>query len=138
MPIDYPSDLPITDAKLLFDMATGRVEKDLKMALHSGWTLQGYLQGMIFPPGDYTTSDVEVEVDTAAVDDEQAVAALGFLCEDETARGAFEAQGLLSGISGRVAYLVVAKMLLPVLFRWLKEWAEGEGLDELIEKMKDK
>jgi len=140
MTVAYPTAVPSDEIKSLFDMLTGKVEADLNTALHSGWVVQGYLQGLIWPEGGESGPKAKVLSVTGEkvpkLTDEQAVMALGVLANKRTVKAQFQAQGLLGGgvVGGRLKE-EIAKMLLPVLLNWIKKWVNGGGLDKLIEKI---
>ena len=139
MSVAYPSAVPSDDIKNLFDMLTGKVDADLNTALHAGWNVQGYLQGLIWPTTQAAGPKAKVLTlegeKVPKLTDEQAVMALGVLAGKRSAKAQFQAQGLIGDLVGAKLKGDIAKMLLPVLIGWIKKWVNGGGLERLIEKV---
>lgn len=141
MTVAYPTDIPVAELKTLFNMLTGKVEADLETALHAGWNVQGYLQGLVWPVTKSEPAAFKIQMADGStkkvpkLNDQQAVAALGYLAGNRKASGDFKAEGLLDGIGRGAIRSEVAKMLLPILIGWIEKWVAGGGLDRLIEKL---
>lgn len=139
MSVAYPSTVPSDELKTLFDMLTGKIDADLNTALHAGWNVQGYLQGLIWPPNKTVGAKAQVLTVSGEkvpkLTDEQAVMALGVLAGRRNAKAQFEAQGFIGDLIGAKLKSDIAKMLLPILIGWIKKWVNGGGLERIIDKV---
>ena len=137
--MDYPVTAPGTEMKMLFDMLTGKTEADLSDALHAGWVVQGYLQGLIWPEDQEFGPQVRITTADGGkvpkLSDSEAVQVLGALAGKRGAQGEVKAQGLVGDFLGKKLKSELAKVLLPTLLSWLQKWAAGGGLESLIRKI---
>lgn len=134
---NYPSEIPTEAIKTLFGQVTGRDDRNVKVAAKSGWVVQGYLQAVILGDPDTGTGGVMAasadEEEHPALSETQAIEILAAACDSDSLGAADRPQiaGLLDGIGGAISGRV-AKLLLPVITRWLVEWLQEGGLDNLI------
>jgi len=120
MTMAYPlPEQAIPEVAVLVGMLTGKEKPDTKQALQSGWVVQGYLMSVV--AGTSVAADAEI----AAIDDATAVAHLQGLLEPKAAD--VDASGA-GGIGGAVA----ARLLLPIIQKWLVQWLQNGGLEQLI------
>lgn len=142
MTTTYPTELPSEDIRTLFEIITGRRDRDVKAAAKAGWVVQGYLQGALLgdPAKASAAGFVTLDINTHTnISDAQGAAILGALVQLETQpTGDVEAAGigdLLGGALGNVLKRQLAGLILPLLQRWLTEWLQGGGLEDLIRRI---
>lgn len=121
MSLAYPlPEQAIPEVAALVGMLTGKATPDTAQALHSGWVVQGYLMSLVV--GHAEAAAVEAE----ALDDAGAVEKLSSLLEVQAQDAS--GQGLAGGIGGAMA----ARLLLPIIQKWLVQWLQNGGLEQLI------
>lgn len=141
--VSYPS---FSDAQpsveKLFAILTGNADRDVRLALQHGWVVQGFLQGALIPPKSELPEPNKVSRAMMAsnvsgkrgetISHEQAVAMLGALRQrgkrDNDESSTLRAQGFLGDLFGKDLQKEVARLLLPILMRWLDQWLSGEGV----------
>lgn len=131
--VTYPSDAPTDSIKILVEVLTGRREKDIKEILLHGWWTQGYLQSLVL--GAPQTA-VLAYAEEPEVEEQQVILALETLAGGRNKRKEMSANGLIGDITGKALKETLARMILPVLARWLKEWLEEGGLERLLDRLK--
>lgn len=141
MTIKYPTEPPIESVRVLFEILTGRRDRDIPLAAFEAWKVQGYLQGLIL--GDPQTAGIAslspepVHVN-ANISDAQGVAILGALVEleasSQTNSGDLKASGL-GDLLGGALRRQLAGLILPLLTRWLQEFLEEGGLNRVIDRI---
>lgn len=142
MAVEYPT---FEDIKphlgILFDMLTGKEPADLSEALHSGWLIQGFLMNSFVPApsGEASIKGLSNDLITGRkvkkISEEQAVMILGTLAGRKQSKSDVQAQGFIGDLIGRKLREQLTKMLLPILLDWLKKWATGGGLADLIKRL---
>jgi hypothetical protein len=131
------------DLAYLFQMLTGNAAPSLDRALYHGWTVQGYLQGLLVPVQSGAIKALSA-VDLGKLKDAgvQAIDALEVLLSlskaEKDQSEAAETAGLTrmkaAGLDtlGPALLLQLAQSLLPELMSWMGEWLSPEKLQEFI------
>lgn len=139
----YPTEFPQESAKLLYDMLTGRKTAELSAALHAGWEIQGFAQGLAFPVNEPVGAksllrDRRTNKKVKRVKDDEALVILGALANKRPDKShAIAVYGTVNGkaFRGQALRDQLLRLFLPVLVRWMEKWVEGGGLQRLIDRI---
>lgn len=137
----YPSKTPVREIKTLFSILVRRSPAELATALHCGWVVQGYLQSLVWPVPATKAQQIQSLPRSRKISDDEAVRILGYLAGDRSTRKDVQMQGWLFDVAataGKALRKELAAVLLPVLLKWLAQWAAGGGLNRLINRVSPK
>ena len=135
----YPTfDEARNDLVTLFNAVTKKSEASLSEVANAAWNVQGMLQGLLIPDGP-TAASIE-DVGHKCLTDGQAITALGTLLDCKESENKMRAEGFFGG-GTREGVLSggfrggIAKLLLPVILNWVKQWIESGGLTEWLNSL---
>lgn len=130
MPLAYPTSLPTSDLRTIYEIVIGSKPFDAGTAAAAGWTVQGYLQSLLIPVSGQSMKLVaggEVPADKESVLD-----LIRTLLGDKDAEAKVQAMDMvnrgegLGGMIGDVLKERIAALLLPIIQDWIAQFLAGK------------
>jgi hypothetical protein len=138
--LPYPDRMPQPEIMLLVATLTGKKAPDRSAMCHAGWVVQGFMQRLLLgvPESEFEGKTYALSTGQNVVLREcDVVEALANVCDEQTAYRQLKRMGG-EAMATRwidIADAGLAKLVLPLLVRWVGQWAAGGGIDNLIDKI---